>query len=93
MMTASVLCAIPGISPVFITTKVAGNALRVVKELVAWKKYYGRGRVFYSSLGHVASDFSVPQALEIMKRGIRWACMSRYEPVEQWQKPVYGRLR
>lgn len=60
---------------------------------VAWKKYYGRGRVFYSSLGHVASDFSVPQALEIMKRGIRWACMSRYEPVEQWQQPVYGRLR
>jgi len=24
---------------------------------VVWKKYYGKGRVFYSSLGHVAADF------------------------------------
>ena len=44
---------------------------------VVWKKKYGKGRVFYSSLGHVASDFKVPEALEIMKRGIRWASESR----------------
>jgi len=56
---------------------------------VAWKKYYGKGRVFYSSLGHVAADFSVPQALEIQKRGILWACMSKYEPFEEWKQPVY----
>lgn len=40
---------------------------------VAWKKMYGDGRVFYSSLGHVSADFQVPEALEIMKRGIQWA--------------------
>lgn len=40
---------------------------------VVWKKMYGKGRVFYSSLGHVASDFDVPEALEIMKRGMLWA--------------------
>jgi uncharacterized protein len=57
---------------------------------VAWKKVYGKGRVFYSSLGHVASDFNVPQALEIQKRGIRWAAMSKYEPMEEWKQPVYG---
>jgi type 1 glutamine amidotransferase len=57
---------------------------------VAWKKQYGKGRVFYSSLGHVAADFSVPQAFEIQKRGIRWACMSKYEPMEEWREPVYG---
>lgn len=56
---------------------------------VTWKKVYGSGRVFYSSLGHVASDFSVPQALEIQKRGILWACMSKYEPMEAWKEPVY----
>ena len=56
---------------------------------VAWKKYYGKGRVFYSSLGHVADDYKVPQALEIQKRGILWACMSKYEPVEEWREPVY----
>jgi len=56
---------------------------------VAWKKVYGNGRVFYSSLGHVASDFNVPQALEIQKRGIRWASLSKYEPMEPWKQPVY----
>ena len=40
---------------------------------VAWKKLYGKGRVFHSALGHVAADFKVPEALEIMKRGILWA--------------------
>jgi type 1 glutamine amidotransferase len=56
---------------------------------VTWKKVFGKGRIFYSSLGHVASDFSVLQALEIQKRGIRWACMSKYEPMEEWQQPAY----
>jgi len=56
---------------------------------VAWKKYYGRGRVFYSSLGHVADDYKVAQALEIQKRGILWASLSKYEPFEEWKKPVY----
>jgi len=57
---------------------------------VAWKKYYGKGRVFYSSLGHVAADFDVPEALAIMKRGIRWAGESKYAPYEKWMQPVYG---
>lgn len=56
---------------------------------VVWKKQYGNGRVFYSSLGHVAEDFKVPQAFDIMKRGIRWACVSKYEPMEEWKRPVY----
>jgi len=58
---------------------------------VAWKKYYGDGRVFYSSLGHVMSDFQVPEAFEIIKRGIRWAAESKYEPKEKWVSPVYKR--
>jgi type 1 glutamine amidotransferase len=40
---------------------------------VAWKKRWGQGRVFYSSLGHVRRDFDVPEALEIMQRGMLWA--------------------
>jgi uncharacterized protein len=54
-----------------------------------WKKYFGNGRVFYSALGHVASDFKVHEALEIQKRGIRWAAESKYHPNEQWLKAVY----
>lgn len=57
---------------------------------VVWKKYYGDGRVFYSSLGHVMKDFDVPEAFEIMKRGVRWAALSKYAPKEKWVSPVYG---
>jgi type 1 glutamine amidotransferase len=47
---------------------IAGTVMPVV-----WKRRYGKGRVFYSSLGHVAKDFEVPEALEIMRRGMLWA--------------------
>jgi uncharacterized protein len=40
---------------------------------VVWKKLYGKGRVFNTTLGHVATDFEVPQAKEIVKRGLLWA--------------------
>jgi hypothetical protein len=40
---------------------------------VAWKKMYGKGRVFYTSLGHVAADFKVPEAKTIVQRGMLWA--------------------
>jgi uncharacterized protein len=40
---------------------------------VVWKRRWGEGRIFYSSLGHVASDFNVPEALEIQRRGMLWA--------------------
>jgi type 1 glutamine amidotransferase len=40
---------------------------------VVWKRMYGNGRVFYSSLGHVAADFNVPEAKEIQRRGLLWA--------------------
>ena len=40
---------------------------------VVWKRMWGKGRVFYSSLGHVAKDFSVPEAKEIQIRGMLWA--------------------
>ena len=41
---------------------------------VVWKRRYGQGRVFSASLGHVAKDFDVPEAREIVKRGMLWAC-------------------
>lgn len=40
---------------------------------VLWKRMWGAGRVFYSSLGHVAADFEVPEAREIQRRGMLWA--------------------
>ena len=40
---------------------------------VVWKRSWGKGRVFYSSLGHVAADFDVCEAKEIQRRGMVWA--------------------
>ena len=39
---------------------------------VAWKRPWGRGKVFHCTLGHVASDFDVPEAREIVRRGLIW---------------------
>lgn len=50
------------------TPWVAGTVMPVV-----WKRMWGGGKVFYSSLGHVAKDYDVPEAKEIMRRGMRWA--------------------
>ncbi len=40
---------------------------------VAWKRQYGRGRVFYCSLGHRASEFDVPEFATMIRRGMNWA--------------------
>ena len=47
---------------------IAGTVMPVV-----WKRSFGKGRVFYSSLGHVASDVNVPEAKTILERGLIWA--------------------
>jgi hypothetical protein len=39
---------------------------------VVWKRMWGQGRVFHCTLGHVASDFDVPEAREIVRRGLLW---------------------
>ncbi|PBB36505.1 hypothetical protein EOA60_03495 [Mesorhizobium sp. M1A.F.Ca.IN.020.06.1.1] len=40
---------------------------------VVWKRRHGKGRVFYSSLGHAAKEFEVPQMRTILRRGLVWA--------------------
>jgi type 1 glutamine amidotransferase len=43
---------------------------------VVWTKRWGRGRVFYNSLGHQAAVFGTPEARELMRRGFLWAAQS-----------------
>jgi type 1 glutamine amidotransferase len=40
---------------------------------VAWTRPWGNGRVFACALGHVAADFAVPEARELVRRGLLWA--------------------
>ncbi len=65
----------PGVE-VIATTTFSGQADAPTKGVVmpvVWKKLYGKGRVFNTTLGHVAADFDVPQAREIVQRGMLWA--------------------
>jgi hypothetical protein len=59
---------------VLATTTFACNGCTVP---VAWKRTWGAGRVFYSSLGHVAADFDVPEVTTIMERGMCWAAAGK----------------
>ncbi len=47
---------------------IAGTVMPVV-----WRRRFGAGRVFYSSLGHVRADFEVPEARTLTLRGLVWA--------------------
>jgi type 1 glutamine amidotransferase len=49
-------------------------AVTGVKMPVVYKRQFGAGRVFYSSLGHLPAEFEqFPQARTILRRGLNWA--------------------
>lgn len=81
---------------VLATTRFNGNVHYWIDGCVmpvTWKKAYGKGRIFYTSVGHNLDHvLEQPDALEMLKRGIRWASASKYAPAEKWLYPVYGRL-
>ena len=67
-----------------IENKITGSVIPVV-----WKKNYGKGRVFYSSIGHNMTDFNIPQVMKMQMRGLRWASEGKYMPAENTISPVY----
>jgi uncharacterized protein len=61
---------------VLATTRFNGEHLDFIDGVVmpvVWKKRYGKGRVFYSALGHVADEFDVVEMRTIFERGALWA--------------------
>ncbi len=61
---------------VMATTTFSGKSVPAIAGVVmpvVWKKLYGKGRVFHSTLGHAAADFTSPEARTIMQRGMLWA--------------------
>ncbi|WP_373232707.1 ThuA domain-containing protein [Cohnella sp.] len=46
---------------------------REVVMPVVWTKKYGKGRIFYCSLGHSLDIVTMPEVLTMMKRGMVWA--------------------
>ena len=39
----------------------------------AWTRQWGKGKVFVAAWGHTFKDFDVPEAKEIVRRGMLWA--------------------
>jgi type 1 glutamine amidotransferase len=46
---------------------------------VVWTKRWGKGRVFYNSLGHHADIFNIEEASLLMERGFIWASEGKCE--------------
>lgn len=78
---------------VLATTKFNGKIAEWIDGAVipvTWKKFYGKGRIFYTSVGHnLQHILDQPDAIEMLKRGIKWASASKYEPAEKWLSAVY----
>ena len=64
--------------------KITGSTMPVV-----WKKNYGKGRIFYSSIGHHLTDFDVSEVMTIQIRGFRWASEGKYAEKELTITPAY----
>lgn len=56
---------------------------------VVWKKQFGKGRIFYMSIGHFVNDLRNPNVSTMLKRGFRWAAQSKYASIEPWKQPIY----
>ena len=64
---------------VLATTTFSGEYVSWIDSVVmpvVWTRRWGVGRVAYCSLGHVAKDFDVPEARELVKRCLLWASRS-----------------
>jgi type 1 glutamine amidotransferase len=40
---------------------------------VIWTKFFGKGRVYYNSIGHTAAVLEQEPVITLMRRGFRWA--------------------
>ncbi|MGM8361847.1 ThuA domain-containing protein [Flavobacterium sp. ARAG 55.4] len=41
---------------------------------VCWTTNYGKGSVYYLSIGHSPKDFENPEVWQLLTRGFKWAC-------------------
>ena len=61
---------------VLATTTFSGEHAAWTKGVVmpvVWKRHYGAGKVFHSTLGHSVTEFDVPEMATILRRGLNWA--------------------
>ena len=62
---------------------------KTVDYVVAWANEYGKARVFSTTLGHNNTTVSDPRYLDLVARGLLWAC-AKLAP-DGHPQPGYGR--
>lgn len=70
---------------VLATTRFSGEHDPVTAGVVmpvVFKQRFGKGRIFYSSLGHVPEELSHPEGRKILRRGLNWAARTVEERVD-----------
>lgn len=66
----------PSVTDILATTTFTGEHAYWKKGVVmpvVFKSAYGKGRIFYSALGHQAHELERPEIRTILKRGLLWA--------------------
>lgn len=53
--------------------KLTGNLYERESYPIAWARMQGKGRVFYTTMGHATETWTDPHFLEMLVGGIRWA--------------------
>jgi uncharacterized protein len=75
-------------------TKLDYNNPRVHRQdhdfAVAWSKSYGKGRVFYSTLGHTEESWEDPDIKKMYFEAIKWALYMTDGSTESHAKPAAG---
>ena len=64
---------------VLATSPVDGDGMDWVNGVqmpVAWKRQWGKGRVFYCALGHTLDVLEQPSVTTLLSRALLWACRS-----------------
>lgn len=52
---------------------VGGQDLHMGDHPIAWTRCIGKGRSFYSAIGHRAESYSDPNHLKLLEAGLLWA--------------------
>jgi hypothetical protein len=64
------------LNEVLATTTFGGDHMPWIRGAVvpaAYKRLWGKGKIFCTTFGHVDADFDVPEARTIVERGLLWA--------------------
>jgi type 1 glutamine amidotransferase len=54
-----------------------GRNLRMGDHPIAWTRCVGRGRVFYSAIGHLPQTYSDPRYVTLLQNAVGWAAQGR----------------